>query len=231
MKKLFFGITLIAISTTIKAQESAAINGDFTDLTRTNNAGLLFNPGDNTAKKYSGSPYLIEEWSEGTVVLGNEGKLERLLLILDLYKNDLILKKHPSNISLPKENIESFSLNVEGETKNFTKISLNDEIRFAEVLYTGELTTLIKIIDITFVPVTYDQTFKSANPNDEYRRSSKLYMLNDGIAEKIPSGKGGFVKLFPGHEDEIKDYIKTNQLDLTDEFHLRVLFEYINTLK
>ncbi|WP_421874052.1 hypothetical protein [Marinoscillum sp.] len=230
MNKLFFGLGMM-LTWMATAQESTIVGGDVQDLSRVNNSGILFNNRGYAVSKYSGSPFLAEEWAKGSVTLKDEGKIDDLLLVLDFYKKELYVEKNGKSIAVPKANLEAFSLTLNGQQVNFIPVEMGNETVYGELLYRSEKFDLLKITEVTFIDADqYDQTFKSGNPNDEYRQSAKFYMDRAGELIKLPSSKGRFSKLFPGEEKAVKSYLKNQNIDLSSQRDLVITFEKLDNM-
>ena len=65
----------------------------------------------------------------------------------------------------------------------------------------------------------------------EYKRLKDVYYYKlDNKVSPLPQKRKDFLKLFPQHSSELKDYIKKNKISLKKDEDLITLFEYINTL-
>jgi len=65
----------------------------------------------------------------------------------------------------------------------------------------------------------------------EYKRLNDVYYYRQGDkVSLLPQKRKDFLKLFPQHSSELKDYIKENKISLKKDEDLITLFEYINTL-
>lgn len=102
MRKLFLLIISTILSFTLLSQQLLV---DVVD-SRLLNPDLVL--GKN--KSVNGSPYLFDDFMKGSVILLSGSEFNDLRLQLDIYQNDLILKKDSSLISLNTKSIDRFVL-------------------------------------------------------------------------------------------------------------------------
>jgi len=140
-----------------------------------------------------------------------DGKSFNVEIRYDIYNDEIIT---PANqgiiIQLNKEMIDSFSILFQLRKYNF--INLHEDSAsgikgYANSLYKGKTTLVVKYrkeIDLLAVDDKYDLFFQT------YR----VYILKEGTAYQV-SGKKDLLRVFQDEEDQIKSYMKTNNLKVS----------------
>lgn len=228
--KYSFIVISCSIGCLAQAQQGQAfMQENLQEIGQANNYQMVYTY-NNISSTTIGSPYLSDNWATGSVKLEDDQVLKNLQLKLDLYQNELILKKTASEIYFPKDRISSFDLTIDGSKLEFIKTKLDDEAVFLQVLVTNESLRLLKQRKVTFIPARNEGAYKSASPNDEYKESAKFYLWQNGELIKVPKAYGKFAKLFPDRKNTIKDYLIDNRIDLQKEADLIVTINYISNL-
>ncbi|WP_421874054.1 hypothetical protein [Marinoscillum sp.] len=228
--KYSFTVISCTIGCLAQAQQGQAfMQENLQEIGQANNYQMVYTY-NNISSTTVGSPYLSDDWAAGSVKLEDDQVLKNLQLKLDLYQNELILKKTTSEIYFPKDRISSFDLTTDGSKLEFIKTQLDDEAVFLQVLVTNESLRLLKQRKVTFIPARNEGAYKSASPNDEYKESAKFYLRQNGELIKVPKAYGKFAKLFPDQKNTIKDYLIDNRIDLQKEADLIVTINYISDL-
>ena len=100
---------------------------------------------------------------------------------------------------------------------------------FMQILSEGKI-GLLKQTEIIFKKANYHVAMNVGNPDHQFIRKTHLYYLIDRTFRPLPKIKKLF-SIFPDHHDELQRFVKINQLDLNQEYHLQILIDHYNSLK
>ena len=185
---------------------------------------------DSYKTRYEGSPFLFDEWAQGTVytVGGNQRELTMRYLILEnsfLVKNGesvgkLALNNNVSHIEL---NGHKFIWTTYIAGKNVTQGIL-------EALYEGENgTAFFKQYSIE-ARAGRDGSGYQQEEKPRLTRKTKFYYRVSGEAiREIPSKKKDFFSVFGDKSGQVESYFKTEDLSMNEEGYVKA-FEYYNSL-
>lgn len=100
---------------------------------------------------------------------------------------------------------------------------------FMQILSEGKI-GLLKQTEIIFKKANYHVAMHVGNPDHQFIRKTHLYYLTDNTFRPVPK-KNKVLSIFPDHQEELQRFIKINQLDLSQEYHLQILIDHYNSLK
>ncbi len=165
----------------------------------------------------------------GTVTI--DGRLfKNVLISYDIFKDEVLAMNDIGRmIQLNKEKVDGFNFEYnfrKYQFKNLEADSLNNLEGYVNVLFDGELTLFVKYrkeIEMLAVEDKYDQFYQV----------HRIYLRNEGINYLI-RGKRGFLKHLSDKKQQVRNFIKTNKLQVTrkepDSF-VPVLEYYTNLKK
>ncbi|HJX70596.1 MAG TPA: hypothetical protein VJ346_01550 [Bacteroidales bacterium] len=176
----------------------------------------------------SGSEFFLDEKSSSGNITVNGIKYQNVLLKYDLINQDVILEYDfplggKMQIIIDDEKITEFGI-FEKTFKKYHFPSAGD--RFFQTITAGNIVCLIywsKMRIPTSSSLQYAYLYSEEN--------RKTYLLMENQLCQF-TGQGSFLKLFPGHEDEVRRYIKNHNLEMrniSDENLVRLL-EYCDDL-
>lgn len=185
-----------------------------------------------------GDSYLNENWTRSIVLLYRdekllEGYLTRYDISEDMIqfitKNGIKVLNGASVKSLvwidTVTNVRSYLINAKGyKDEKGTPFS-----GFFEVLSDGSL-PLFKKTFIYVKKANYVVQFDVGSRDDVIQKLEDYFYANGEVAIKMPSGKKKVIQLFKGKEEEMKEFIQSNSLDISKEHHLKAAFEKYNLL-
>ncbi len=208
---------------------------------------LLLGTGNNVALGNLSSPtpgvvgdvYLTKEFKISTFWLyDNNSVAKDLAARLDLQRNefDIHMGKGNGIRSLSGSRVRSVVMSdsvtlipkyfINGqEYKNEEDIPY---LGFFQILAEGEL-SLLKFTTVTFKPADTNPTHSTGSADHRFMKKSKLYYAQGSKAIELPNRRG-ILKLMESRQREVNDYIKLNDINLGDERHLVILFDYYNTI-
>jgi len=179
----------------------------------------------------NGSPFINDEFELVKFKkLGNRVFLARYNANL----GEMQLKRENDTIAL--DNTKNLELtftqsNKVYKTHSYTNKENISKCGFLVVLMENDSLALLKEELVKF----YDRkppsnSYEKIKPA-EFKRLSDVYYYRQGDkVSLLPQKRKDFLKLFPQHSSELKDYIKENKISLKKDEDLITLFEYINTL-
>ncbi|MFO7655578.1 MAG: hypothetical protein R6W78_00775 [Bacteroidales bacterium] len=171
-----------------------------------------------------GNPFLISDKpSEGWVVL-NGVEYRDLLLKYDICNQQLILEYTFSHGGMNHVVLNNaFISEFEIFGKHFRKYHfLQTREKFFQVITSGNFTLLKAFKKELVAPGSYSKIAYEYSGEQK-----KMYLLADSLPVTL-KGNSSFIKLFPGHEAEIRKYMKQNKLRLktADDMALNKLLGY-----
>lgn len=224
--KIIIAIPFIVISTNLKAQ---FVGGNSTiDLT-------LIEPKKDyeSSSRYSdvkGLPYLLKDWSIGSVKSSNNIEKKDLMLNFDEVRNELLIKGSNGNLlTVSPPAIEFTILDKEVNRKfklGFTQTKSTDLTTFFEVLVEGKVMLL-------------KRNKKGISENKEYSgniaksitddiRYFLVITNNEPIQVKLD--QKSIFSLLAEKETELTVYFKDNKLNIKKEDDVMKLINYYNKL-
>ncbi|MBK5278936.1 MAG: hypothetical protein JJE09_08745 [Bacteroidia bacterium] len=185
-----------------------------------------------------GDSYLNANWKRSSVMLYQDEKLlEGYLTRYDIGENMIQFKTKNGAKIIDGDKIKSlvwidtlsqarsYLINAK-EYKNEEDVQMSG---FFEVLSDGSL-PFFKKTEISIKKANYVMQFDVGNKDDVIKKTVHYYYEQAGRVFIVPSNKKKIMQLFKGKEEEIKDFVKTNSLDISQEHHLNSVFEKYNLL-
>jgi len=169
-----------------------------------------------------GTPYLINEWLAGNVYFADNSVIEDVPLKLDVY-TDRLMYQNPTSLDsfvIDKSIVKMFILNneVEGNEYKFEKVNIEkkdgEEGMFLHLLYDGNI-RLYKQYSKHFIPADYKGAYSAGRKYDELKDDEQLMIYKEGELHKISTGKRSLLKVLSGKKDEMKNYIKAENLSMS----------------
>ena len=101
-------------------------------------------------------------------------------------------------------------------------------IGFFQILAEGEL-TLLKLTTVSFKPADHNPTHYTGSKDNRFIKHSELYYASGTNALELPNRKG-ILKLMGSRKAEIEQFIKVNEINMANERHIVILFEFYDNL-
>jgi hypothetical protein len=184
-----------------------------------------------------GSPFLFEDWVEGSVILIDGTEFKGLKINFNQIKEEVLFALPDNKTKVFMHPVRQFSIegpNSKGETnrifKNgFASIDGGTQNSFYEILADGSL-SLVKRTSKSIVEERADgQTFKTK----QIRTNHKYYVAQGTQLSKAPRDKKTFLSMLPDQSKIllIDEYLTKNNTSLKDEQALTQAIAYYNSLK
>jgi hypothetical protein len=191
---------------------------------------------DNRYEGVVGSPFYTEKWLEGTIVLENNRTIEDVKLKYNMYEDELImLQPKTGSVYVDRDKVHSFILlNDAGETSLFKKYQhpgQPEQSQYFRALYQGKM-SLWEHTKVIFEKANFQGGYSIDKKYDEFKQYPELFYISGNMSfpAKLKTGTQAFVKIFPDHQDQVREFIKHNMLDLRNQENLIVVFQFYNQL-
>ncbi|MFV0304370.1 MAG: hypothetical protein ACK5IC_02665 [Moheibacter sp.] len=211
-------ILLCLIITSLAHSQIYSINGT---VIRTNS----------TADKVNGSPYIDDKYREAKVS-GADNLVE---LRYNVYGDQMEYKV--GNLVYSMNKATHPEVNFQQLNKKYIYTNYTDEKNtlasgYLLVKFGGETASLYQKESIIFVPRKEATSSYEQSKSAEYKLQAPKYFFkykSDEIKQVI-TNKKKFVVLFGEDEAKVKNYIKSEKINLSNELDLVKLFKLLNTL-
>lgn len=177
-----------------------------------------------------GTPYLSETFTMGTISPLDERYPIRYNAVSDVFE----VKQLDDNIIiLNKSNLDYLIKINNTYYKSFKFKESKDGFGYFNIVTKNENVNLLKRTTIKFFKekkaVNSYSTGKKAY-FDEAKTALFIYFKKDESIKELPTRTKSFTALFPGKEDAIKKYIKSEKLNLKKESDVIKVINYANTI-
>ncbi|MEO9474056.1 MAG: hypothetical protein ABJG41_00925 [Cyclobacteriaceae bacterium] len=174
-----------------------------------------------------GSPFLNENWEPGTIDLADGKIMEIEKMNFNSHKGVICYMKNNVVYNSSKD-LDVTKFNIGNQL--FLSHSVNGEKLYLQVLVQGDKMKLLKESYTDFIPGTASKGYVAAEP-PKYVAKANFYVQPDGEAPyAIKAKKKEILKVLSDKEDEIKDFISTNSLNIKEERGLMQVFDYYNLI-
>ena len=193
-------------------------------------ANLYVDGFDKRQSDVLGSQYLFPEWKEGDVTLVTGKTLEGLKINYDVH-NQLLEINDGKGIKVASEfDLKKFVVK-DTLDREYTFISLADYTLddgkfdgFGQLLYEGNV-TLIKKYTLVVKEGKYVEGVDVGSFLDEIKKKEKFYIIKDRQVEEFSKRKS-----FGDKKKQVKDFVKTNRLNLSRERDIIFAVEFFDSL-
>lgn len=232
MKKLTLSLLFVAIATSaIWAQTTSYTAAPLMDLFRMEQMTEESVNQTLTEQNISGSPYLEDEFTTGTVYTSDKKKFENVLLRYNIYNDDLEFQT-PNKRVLAMDKPETIELADFGQYKMtyLSYASGNKQNKgFFKILQEGKASLYAKP-DVLFQKAVESDGIKPEKPA-MFVSKPDIYFIRIGTnpAQKV-GNKKELAALLGDHKSEIATYIKKNKVKVNKADQLKKLLNYYNSL-
>lgn len=226
MKNIFFPATFLVLAfyNFAAAQVSLDIKGQnqsFNEVTRT---------------EVDGFPYLINDWTNGFVVLETNRTIPAKLKLDVLNETVLFQDKNGQALEL-KNKFASITLNNGGaELSDVTPLVFVSGYPATGKQTESSLYQLVadgktKLLKYYKKEVSEHREDTSSVITARYRLSKSYYIFRSNDLRQIMLNKKSFLKLLNEHPAELANYLQTNNVNFSSDMDLKKLFDWYNALK
>ena len=184
-----------------------------------------------TEKDIQGSPYLNDEFINGSIYTVSKTQFTDIPLRYNIYNQEIEFK-NPENkvIALgTPEVVEKVSF---GEyTMVYIPFSYNKKVQngFLKVLSEGKV-SLYARPEIEFQKPKEPGAYREAEPAKFVPRDDRNFIRIGKDAAQMVVNKKEVIEVFPDHNDEIEAFIKQNKINVKKQGELKSVVEYYNSL-
>lgn len=231
MKKITFVLFCCFLFIIAKGQEFNSTNSMLENFRLSMLPSIRDLESSELSEKYDGSPFLNEEWKEGTVTL-NTGKSHKFLIKYLVY-GDLILIKNEKD-SINKLNLSNQILHIKFNDHTFIYISYpwHNKIKegLMEVLYDNK-SKLLKLYTCRIEKGAETSGYQEKE-KDKFLIKEVLYcQISDGKLMLLPRSKKELFQLFGDKNDQVERFFKEQKLKIKNEKDIAKIFTYYDMLK
>jgi hypothetical protein len=176
-----------------------------------------------------GTAYLYDDWKPGYVVLQDNSRIDDLKFRYNMYFHQMQFIHEEDTLAFSDPEEIRFLI-IENQKMIYTDFEKNGNFDkdFFSVLHEGRCSLLQRNL------VKYHQASDPDNPNcqkDIYINCCELYLKKgENVARPILCSKKGILNAFTDKREEIKTFMKSNNLSAKNKSDLLEIFEYYNTL-
>ncbi len=181
-------------------------------------------------KEVSGSPYLFDQWLPGDIHLVSNYVHEEVRIKMDIYNEMILYEGEIGLMVLNKDFIQKFSIHNQAIYHAFEKVEIGEGIQaFLEVVYDGP-TRLLKYYQKELIKSNVAEG-SGGHLHDQFVDRDTYYLaIKDGSYQKVNLNRASVLKKLADKGDELRAYLKANQLDMKSEIELIDLLEYYDAL-
>ena len=218
---------ILCILPNILLAQSAFVDvpvSDFMNRVNKNNQ-LEFNLPD-----VEGTPYLNEEFADGSIYYDGKYRIPSIPLRVNLYNDAMEYKDKNTILEVAKpERIDKIIIDEQTfvylTKKN--KSEVNGYVRKWNELFPS----VISKMQVKFMPKEEPRPFEEAKPDRFVRQNDKHYLLfADGEISEINSVKK-LIKMLGDHQNELTDFSKEEKTSKNDAEELSKLLDYYHSLQ
>lgn len=189
---------------------------------------------DNIGTNFQGSPYLTEDFVEGTMIVQNGTVIPGLSYRYDIFgdRMQFIIGQDTAIINKP---LALRSLVIENK-KFVHEVFLVGPDRVAtgyfEVMEEGEHLTMLFRREIELEQDVYVPNYGGGGGTKEFKlkRLDSYYVKQKDMAARKIRNKKMFLEMVSDHRDQVIQYMKTNRLSIRKGKDLQAIIGYYNNL-
>jgi hypothetical protein len=183
-----------------------------------------------------GTPYLVDYWNTGTIVLKNGRSFNNVPVKMDLYGYEVISKRATGDSILIKaSSVDKVVLTEALTALSHTFRKWQDlgaaKAGYADILHEGKYMLLAERKK-TLIKANYAGAYSANRPYDEFVDEVNFYVKRgEHTPEKIKLSRKAILDVFPDHQQELKSFITKEQIDFREAYQVVKIFQYYESLK
>ena len=189
--------------------------------------------GDSEFKQIKGSPYDSDVFLLGSIFQNEQLVEKNAFLRYNIFSNEIEIKKSSSDTEY-NALIRNSDMIIKIEDDVFVLIPFEGEDEkgsYFKIISSGAHLDLYKRSSVEYTPRTFPKTSYDREKPAKFMRTDSYYlMLKDGKFVEMPKKKSKLLKIMKRNENEIKDFIKVNHINLKEENDLIKLVKFYNSL-
>jgi hypothetical protein len=183
-----------------------------------------------------GNAFLNDNFCQATFLLENDKTTNAYFSKYDLQRNQFYLLASDSGTAIYTvrgDEVKNFywtdSLTMRVENfinAKYVKTEGAPFVGFFQVLSVGPV-PLLKRTELILQPPDYNIVLNVGRKEFRFLKKDHLYYVSDGIAKPLPAPKK-IPRLFENHQESMQKFMKINDINLADEWHVIAFFDYFN---
>jgi hypothetical protein len=231
---LLFGLLMVGLAGPALAQDGSGFV--------TENKSLSINVFDqngkafvNPATEVTGSPFLANDWKNGTVVAASNRRYDSVKIRLNLFSQQVhFLNNSNLELALDKGYIREILL-PDPKTgiparmdfqNGFPAVDEQGINNFYEVLVKGKISLLLSIRKI----IAQEKDEMSGEVRKEYKTYEDYYAYDGKTMQRIKKDKAFIENLLADRKDKVDTFITENKLKLRSFDEIQKVIEFYNAL-
>ena len=174
---------------------------------------------------------LVEDWSEGEIVLLNNSRIGDEPFKYDVRYNVFEFNRATDQRFLSGRKVREFILaDGEGQRNFYNALYIKgfNFIGFVELLHKGEQYDLYEYHTMEIQTANYIPALDAGDKRDKLIRKSEFYLFADEKGSLIINNKKKFLELFPEDQAKAKGILKENKLKVSRKEDLVIFFQEMN---
>ncbi|MDO1450620.1 hypothetical protein Q0590_30385 [Rhodocytophaga aerolata] len=234
-KHILYAGLLLSIDLNAQSVSSGLDAQTNIDALGTDNLNGMVRKFDTRYEGVRGTPYLVNYWNNGTIVLKGGKKLSEVPVKVDLFGYEIISKRvSGDSIIVKAATIDKVMLTdvLTGQVHTFKKWADLGMAKagYADIMYDGKY-LLIADRKKTLVKANYQGGYSANRPYDEFIDEVSFFVKKpDQNLEKIKLSRKAILEVFPDHQAELKSFISKNQIDFREVSQVIKIFHFYDTL-
>jgi hypothetical protein len=184
-----------------------------------------------------GNDRLNNSFNQTLLLLNDSSLLKGVLARYYVLSDEFELKTSLGVRILKGERVKSFIWTDSASQKTQVFINMKEYLGengvpgkgFMQILSDGKI-ALLKHTEVIFKPANYHAALNVGTRDHQFIHKTQLYYLHNGRYQRVPP-RNKVLAIFPDQKEKLQSFVKVNQLNLSDEYHLQLLFDYYNNLK
>jgi len=177
-----------------------------------------------------GTPYLNEEFTDGSIYYDGKYRIPSIPLRVNLYNDAMEYKDKNAILQVSKpERIDKIM--IDGQT--FIYLTKKDKSKVNGYVrkWNEHFPAVISKMEVIFMPKEEPRPFEEPKPDRFVRQNDKYYLLfADGETSEINSVKK-LIKTLGDHQKELTDFSKKEKISKNDGEELSKLLDYYHSLQ
>lgn len=206
------------------------VKGSLTTISSLSNVGGIgvWGPAKVEDKTISGTNYLFKN-SDGIHVVINKAGKGFKVLNLNYNLSSGNLESKISKDSVFQYDLKEIDYVVSGNKKYKILENANLSGLVLEI-FKGKNFDVYKKIEISIQEGTINPMTQEKIQQDKYVQNYTYYANINGNLDKIKLNKSAIIKLVKDKQTEVKEYVKTNNLDFSNEIDVNTILKYYESL-
>ena len=177
-----------------------------------------------------GSPYYMDKWNTGTVIFTNNKVAENIPLKYNAKDDEVYFKDSKDQTMAFKESVKFFTFTeANGKThifqNGYTGPGINEKT-YLEVIAGGKNQFLRKLSKT----IVETKEYASSNTDRHFLDKNEYYIYTGGKLYQVKKETKSIITSLPTKQTEMKQYIKSNNLNLKNDDDIVKAFKYYNPL-